>query len=154
MDPVLRNTLSVIFGVVAVFLCGLVLYPLVQLLFDKYFQIYLGPSRPKDAFEKNLVILITVMIWVMLSSITGGLVCAIIATKNEWTLISICALIIILIFTILSNGDIFQNIESILSMLMIPFGFISGRMIGMKLKARITRKKSLEMEFENPSDNR
>ena len=153
MDPVLRNTLSVFLGLVAVFLCGLILYPLVQLLFDKYFQIYLGPSRPKDAFEKNLIILITIMIWVLLSSIAGGLVCSLMATKNEWIYMSICAIIMIMIFAILSKGDVFKNIESILSLFMIPIGFAGGRLIGGKIKTRRQRRKTLDIEFENPSND-
>lgn len=153
MDPAIRNILSVIAGIAALFICGLVLYPLVQIIFDKYFQVYLGPSQPKDAYEKDLVVLATVILWVLVSSTTGGFVCSLIAITNEWLFISICIALLLLTFLILSRGQIIYSIESMISMLMIPAGFIIGRGIAMAIKARRQRKKLLEIDFENKTND-
>jgi len=150
MNPVLRNTLSVFSGLIAVFLCGLILWPVVQIIFDKFFRGYFGSE---DAWVNRLIIVITVMIWVLVSSITGGIVCTLVAVLKEWMCVIISVIIIFLALTIISKGEIFYRpeTESVLSMLMIPLGFGIGLLIGIKIKVRRRRKKIPEIEFENTS---
>ena len=153
MNPVLRNTLSVFLGLIGAFLCGLILWPLVQIIFDKFFRGYFGSPRWEDAWVNRLIIIITAMVWLLFSSITGGIVCSLIAVTKEWVFVIISVIIVLLVLTIISKGEIFYRpeTESLLSILMIPMGFGIGLLIGIKIKARRQKKKIPEIEFESTS---
>ena len=155
MNPVLRKTLSVFSGLIAAFLCGLLLWPLVQFMFDKFIDIYFVSPKQKDAWLNNLIVLLTAMIWLLLCSITGGIVCTLIALIKEWMFVVISIIIVVLVLTIISKGEIFYKpeIESVVLMLMIPMGFGIGFLIGRKIKKRRQRKKIPEIEFENASSD-
>jgi len=131
-----RNLLAVVAGIICTFLTGLILYPIVSIIFDKYFHLFGYPEGNEQ--RDSLIILFTLIFWLFISSLSGGAICTLIAVTRKWRPIIFCMSITIFVLIILTRRDIFSNLllESFLLILIIPLGFITGYWLGKKIKAK------------------
>ena len=151
--PGLINLFSVLAGSIIPFITGLIFYPIVRIIFDKYFHLF-SEYNSKD----DLIITITLILWVLLSAIVGGIVTTFIAKSHEWLYSFLSFLVVLVVFIIISKGEIFDNptTVSILVILMLPIGFLFGNIIATLIK-RKKRKKTESItsdissfHFDNP----
>lgn len=132
-----RHTLSIVAGVISPLLVALTLWPIVKIIFDIFFHLYLFTTPPKDAWKDDLVIQITFMFWFLISSIAGGIICRLISTNKRSSAIIICSVVLVSVLQILSRGEILrEGWKNWLVILMIPAGFFSGNFLALTLKAK------------------
>ena len=135
-----RNLLSVMAGSVFPFLTGLILVPIVKIILNKYLYVF-GPKNSTH----DLIVSLTMISWVFIASVSGGLSGTLIARKNEWLYTLFSMTIVFTALILMSGGAIFENIttDSLLAVLMIPLGFLVGIIIGNSIKRR--KRKKIEM---------
>jgi hypothetical protein len=138
----LRKITSVSAGVASAFLTALILWPLVKLIFDKFFHLYLFADPPQDAWKDDLIVQINFMLWFFISSFSGGIICSLFSPGKEWFYVTASLLIVIAIITIITKASVFnEGMDSWLIMLMIPPGFFTGMLFAKKIKAGRAKKK-------------
>lgn len=133
-----RNFLAVVAGVLAAIAAGAILFPLVQLVFDKFFHLYLFSTPPEGAWKDDLVLLITMILWLFISSAVGGFICTLISTDREQVYSLISSLACLTIFFIISEIRVFEigSWQSWVLLLTIPFGNLTGSWIGSGFKRK------------------
>lgn len=104
MNSTVRTILSVIAGLAAIFLAGLILFPLVKMVVQRYFSIV------ESGYSLNkLIVDTTFFAWIALAGFAGGFVAALLAaSKNilHALITGVTALAGILLFTLFSkSGD-------------------------------------------------
>lgn len=136
-----RNILSVVAGVLAAIAAGAVLWPLINMIFDKYFHLHLFTESPAGAWKNDLVIGIAFGSWFFLSSLIGGFICTIISTRYDLANVTVSAMVGVALFFFISDGEIFRekSLGSWMILLCIPIGFFAGELAGVLYK----RKKSI-----------
>jgi len=139
---IFRNLLAVFIGVLSTGIIALMLYPVVRFIFDKYFH-FMGYPRGNEQRD-SLIILFTLILWFFVSSTIGGIVCTLFAKNNEWLCVSLNIITLLLLFIIITTGEIFEalDLEGVLILLMIPTGNIAGKFWGSMIKRK--RKKNKE----------
>src|SRR6185503_13815166 len=139
-----RNLLAVITGSLLPFLTRLILYPIVRIVFEKYFHLFDRENKTDD-----LIISINLILWIFIATLSGGVDSYLMAKSNEWTFIVLNTIVIFSILTVLTNGAIFQDssLDAILAALMIPFGYLTGGIAGSIVKRK--RRKKIEMLISN-----
>ncbi len=134
----MKLILPVSAALAATILDGLVLYPVVYLIFDNFFHLYLFTKPPADEWKNDLIIGIAVVFWFLIASGTGGFVCALLSEKKEnfsVLLFLISSFIIALLFT---KGAIIREFDEIMLLLFLSFigGAVSGNILGIRHKKR------------------
>jgi len=148
------NPLSAVFsGVLSAGLAALILYPIVSVLFDKYFHFMGYPEGHEQ--RDGLIIAFTLALWFFISSMVGGMICTLIAKNNEWLYVFINMIVVVLILIIISEGAISvqPNLGGILILLMIPFGNMAGKLLGSMIKRKRTKKKEDGSPISNNSSS-
>lgn len=130
-----RNFLAVITGVLAAIAVAFILLPLVNTVFDRFFEIYFS-TPPPDAWKKDLVILAAMVLWLFISSLTGGFVCTIISIDRELIYALISSLVCLTVLFVVSEGNIFEmrTWQSWVLLVTIPLGNLAGSWLGSKFK--------------------
>ena len=98
-----RNILSVIAGVLSAIAVGAILWPLMQIVFEKHFHLYLFSSPPADARKNDLVIEIAFGAWFFIASLIGGFICTMISTKNDLAHVTVSAMVGVALFFFISE---------------------------------------------------
>src|SRR5437762_13136536 len=111
-------------GLAVTFVAGIILFPLVYVIFDKFFELYLFSSPPPDAWKNNLIIAITLILWMFFSSFAGGFLCSFLAEEKEDFDIFLLILIVFSIGLIVSKGEIIKKWDP--GLLVVYGSFLSG----------------------------
>jgi len=135
MNPILKMILAVLGGLISAIAAALLLWPVVQLVFDKFFEF--GSSR------SDIILRLSFYLWVLIPTLVGGFVCSLIAARKELNHVLVLTLLTIAIMIVIFREDI-VTIEprDTLIILMFPLGYFTGGRIGMTYKRK--RKKRLE----------
>jgi hypothetical protein len=70
----MKYILPVMAALAATALMGLVLYPIVSIVIDRFFHLYLFTKPPADRWKDDLIIWITIVLWFFIASGIGGFV--------------------------------------------------------------------------------
>lgn len=103
-----RDFLSVFIGVITA-IAAAILFPLVKFIFDNFFKLYVFTNPPKSAWKNDLVVIITLFLWLFIASVAGGYVCSLISRNREMILISINSLASITLILIVSRFQILDD---------------------------------------------
>ena len=125
-------------GMVAMLIAGLILFPLVFLIFDTFFELYVFSESPPDAWINNLTIGITIILWFLISSMAGGVTCTIIAQRKEDFTVFLLIVITFTISYLISQGEILNGKlwETVAVFISFITGYITGGFIGVRYKLK------------------
>jgi hypothetical protein len=131
-----RQILALLGGIAAIFVTGLILYPIVKVIFDNYFEIYFGDPPPGTS-KKRLIISITTLLWLVISAMCGGLVTSLISPRKEYQCIWILMGILITIFLLIAAPNDFRQRDlplAVLFTLLTTAGALWGGYFGIRYK--------------------
>jgi hypothetical protein len=133
-----RNILSVIAGVLSAIAAGAILWPLMQIVFEKHFHLYLFNTLPADVRKNDLIIEIAFGAWFFIASLIGGFICTMISTKNDLAHVTVSAMVGVALFFFITDGEIFRekSLGSWMILLCIPVGFFAGELLGVRYKRK------------------
>jgi Na+-transporting methylmalonyl-CoA/oxaloacetate decarboxylase beta subunit len=124
--------MKILFPVAAAFMAtfaiGLLLSPLVYLMFSNFFELNLFGNPSPDAARNKLIIQITLMLWLFISSLAGGYICSLLAETKEWLAILLFFALIFLISVFISMGLVVTEFQD--SFWVFISSFITGAGIG------------------------
>lgn len=126
-----QNFFAVLAGVLSAIAVGF----LIKVVFGKIF--HFDPLNEFSGDESSLTILLSIAGWLFFSSLVGGLVCALIAGRNDLGHIIINSLVVLTLYFLVGGTEIFKG-RSILSwsvILAIPVGIFVGEWIGSSNKS-------------------
>jgi len=146
----MKHILPIIAALASTFVCGLLLFPLVSLVFNSFFHLYLFSSPPPDAWKDDMVIWVTLFLWLLISTTAGGFVCTRLAETKEDFAILLTIIISFLIGLLVSKGEILKGSIAEIAPVFIAFigGFSFGGILGIRYKKKKEQKIILE---DNPS---
>jgi hypothetical protein len=135
MNPTVKQILAVLVGLASSVIAVLLLWPVAQLVVDKYFEL--------DSFRSDNIIMVTVYLWVLIPALVGGFVCSLIAERKEFNHVLVLTLLSIAITVILFKDFVLQlELKNALIVMMFPLGFFTGARIAINYKKR--KRKRLE----------
>jgi hypothetical protein len=135
----MRFTLPLLAALASTIVAGLILLPVVNIVFDRFFHLYLFIEPPADRWKDDLIIWITIFFWFFIASGAGGFVCTLLSETKEDFSILLFLVISFIITTILSSGMIITDFEAIF---LVPFfSFIGGTCTGGFLGVRYKKRK-------------
>lgn len=148
----MKFILPVLAAVATTALAGLILYPLVRLVFDHFFHLYLFTTPPPDSWKDDLVILVTCIMWILIATFTGGFVCSFLSEKKEDFSIFLFIVLSFLIAMIVSGGILLKDFDLLA---LVPIGAYiagayTGSFFGIKYK---NRRASFKDNPPSPPDN-
>lgn len=158
MQPAINNpgpntALAIAAGIVATFLAGLVMYPLVTIVFENYFEMDFSGGRALIT-RNDLILFFTILLWVLIAAITGGLVSAVISRGKEyhhaWIMTAILTGILLLL--VLADLDSFDPISAIFFVAVVAM-MAAGYHIGTKAGIRIKKRKAVSNNSSSPPGN-
>jgi hypothetical protein len=127
---------SAFIGVVCTLLAGLILFPLVSIIFDSFFHLYFFSKPPADKWKDDIILGATVVVWFLIASTSGGFVCSLISdTKEDFSILLFLVFSFILAF-LFSEGKIFADKMLLLPVLPYITGACLGGMLAIKHKKR------------------
>ncbi|HET9823820.1 MAG TPA: hypothetical protein VFP87_00725 [Chitinophagaceae bacterium] len=131
-----NNTLAAVaVGIVSPVVVALVLFPLVRIILNKYFHLYLFVAAPPDAWKDDMIVEITVYVWVLIAFLAGGFFCAWIAKRVEFRSIILSIFISFVVANLVTKGHLFEaDRMSIIVQLLNPIGYLTGWRIAMRYK--------------------
>ena len=121
-----RSFFAVLAGVLSAIAAGAI----IKMLFAKLLNF--DPLNELSENESNLMIQLSVAGWLFISSFVGGLICAIIAGRNDMGHIIVSSLVVLALYFLLGGTQVFKE-RSFLSwaiLLAIPIGIFLGEWIG------------------------
>lgn len=121
-----QNFFAVLAGVLSAIASGF----LIKVVFGRLF--HFDPFNEFSTNESNLKILLSIAAWLFFSSLVGGMVCALIAGRNDLGHIIINSLVVLTLYFLIGGTEIFNG-RSILSwsvILAIPLGIFIGEWVG------------------------
>ncbi len=123
-----RSFFAVLAGVFSAIVAGFI----IKIGFERFLHFDPLSELSADEVKNNLILQLTVSGWLFVSSLAGGLVCAIIAGKNNLSHIIISSLVVLALYFVVSGGGILkeQSLASWAILLAIPFGYFIGEWIG------------------------
>jgi hypothetical protein len=126
-------------------IAGLLLYPLVSIIFDNFFHLYLFSKPPADSWKDDLIIEITTVLWIFIASFAGGFVGSLLSEKKEdfSTLLFIISSFVI--FLILTKWAVFKDFDWLFLLLIIAYasGAILGNFSGIRYKKKKAKLKDI-----------
>ncbi|MEI9944511.1 MAG: hypothetical protein WDN26_09875 [Chitinophagaceae bacterium] len=133
-----RNFLAVIAGVIAAVGAGAILYPLVKIIFDEFFHLYLFSTPPSDVWKDDLIILFTMIIWLFIASAAGGFICTLISIDREQVYALISSLVCLTILYVIPQLRVFEptDWQAWVLLITIPLGNSFGSWLGSKFKRK------------------
>lgn len=119
-------------------LAGLVLYPLVSLVFDKFFHLYLFSKPPPGKWKDDLIINITLLCWLFLAAGAGGFTGAWLTESREDFFVFLYIVLLFALGTLLTGGRIILDFDPFLLLLVAALagGAITGTYAALKRKQK------------------
>jgi hypothetical protein len=138
----MKYVLPIIAALASTFICGLILFPLVKIIFDSFFHLYLFSTPPPDAWKDDIVIWIAALLWILIATTTGGFVCSILSISKEDFAILIAIIISFIIGVVISKGEILNGRASEIAPVFLSFiaGFSLGGFLGVRYKRKKAQK--------------
>jgi hypothetical protein len=139
LNEISRDFLAVLAGVMTAIAVALLLLPVVNLVANSHFQISVFSQSLVDAWKDDLIVKISLFVWLFLASIAGGTICTLIAANRDIILVLISSMVSIALVFIVSGGEVVNRnhlIISVLIILGIPIGNVLGAGIGWNMKRK------------------
>jgi uncharacterized membrane-anchored protein len=77
------NIIAAIFGLFASAISALILSPIVFIVFNAFFELYIFTEPPKGAWINDAIIITTVLLWIFATSMAGGYICSKYSERKE-----------------------------------------------------------------------
>src|SRR5258706_9000146 len=123
MNPTLKTILAISGGLLSAIIAALLLWPVVQLMFDKYFEF--------DSSRSDNILKVTFYLWVFIPTLAGGFVCSLIADRKVLKHILVLTLLTITIMIIIYREEVLMiEPKEELIVIMFPLGYFLGGKIG------------------------
>jgi hypothetical protein len=141
----MKYVLPVLAELATTVIAGLILYPLVNIVFNNFFHLYLFTDPPADRWKDDLIIGITVFLWIFIASLGGGFACSILSEKKEDFSILLFITSSFIIFLILTKGAFLKDFDWMFLLLIIAFagGAILGNFSGIRYKKKKAKLKDI-----------
>lgn len=122
-------------------LAGLLLFPVVYIVFDNFFHLYLFTSPPEDAWKDDLIITVTIILWLFISSAAGGFVCRNYSQENPALNVLLFVILLYIALFLFTKGDIIK--EDVTVILIPVLSILAGGYTGLYLHYRFKKKKEI-----------
>lgn len=142
-----RAFLGVVGGVIAAFIAGFILWPLIKLFVDRYFNVYLFVRSPPGAWKRDLIAGATIGMWFFISSLVGGFICAFIATRREFNQVFTCFIVALTLLFLVYGEELLRekSFVSWLILVAVPLGYFSGCFAATYVKQKRKSRSSLDV---------
>ena len=141
-----NSFIAAILGLIAAALAALILFPIVWIIFNAFFDLYIFTKPPKGAWINDAIIIATVIHWIFAASMAGGYICSKYSERKEGFSIFLFLVLSFVILLLVYGFRFFDEWESA-----IPIAtFIAGGCLGNLIALR--RKKKLINTPQSPSD--
>jgi hypothetical protein len=141
-----NSILAILGGVAAIFLAGLILYPLMQIISEKFWDFDLFGEK-KGITVNDIIFAGSLMIWLFVATMAGGFACSLICRSNEYThaiiLTGIC--LAFLLLSLIGSEGRPDLLARFISLVIACTGFLSGTKIGIMKKKRSREKRGLDL---------
>jgi hypothetical protein len=136
-----NSLLAVIGGAAAAILTALILSPLIDLVFDRFFHLNLF-GFDKGSSADDFILSAAILIWLFIAAFAGGLACSMICRSYEYNHV----FVLIGIFCIVSFFAMLESRKEelalgILTTIVVCTGFLSGTKTGISIKKKRKAKK-------------
>lgn len=141
----MKYVLPVLAALATTIIAGLLLYPLVRIVFDSFFHLYLFEKPPADSWKDDLIIGIAAVLWIFIASFAGGFVCSWLSEKKEDFSILLFITFSFIIFLILTKGAAFKEFDWGMLLLILAYagGAILGNFSGIRYKKKKAKLKDI-----------
>jgi hypothetical protein len=141
----MKYVLPVLASLATTIITGLLLYPLVYIVFDNFFHLYLFTKPPADSWKDDLIIGIAVVLWIFIASFAGGFVSSLLSKKKEDYSILLFITSSLIILLILTKGAALTEFDWMMLLLIIAYagGAILGNLFGIRNKKKKERLKDI-----------
>ena len=121
-----RSFFAVLAGVLSAIATGFI----IKTIFEKLF--HFDPLNELSGNESNFMIQLAAGGWLFISSFVGGIVCAVIAGRNDLSHIIVGSLVVLALYFLVGGTAIFneKSIASWAILLAIPIGYSIGEWLG------------------------
>ena len=134
----------VVAGIAATFVAGLVLFPVMYLVFDTFFELYVFTKRPPGAWINDMIVMITGGLWFLTASMAGGFMCLQFIDEKEDFAIFLLIVSSFIIGSVVSKGQLFA-LEAIPVIFIFIVGYILGGWLGIRYKKKKSRQKKIRV---------
>ena len=134
---------AVLSGAITTIAVGAILYPVVMVVFDNFFELNFDNSANGITIN-SLIITGTALLWAFISTLAGGFVIAYISIKKEYQKIAIILTIGLFFLAVysLEESSLRDLPIMLLSMIFLIAGALTGCALGIKYKTRKERRLS------------
>ena len=141
-----NSILAIIGGAAASFLTGLILYPLMQLVADHFFEFDLFGEK-KGLSANDIIFWGAILTWLFVAALAGGFACSMIcrAFEKSHAFILSGILLLLQLFTIGGPETSSDLWTSLLVLAVGCLGFLSGTKIGIMKKKRRKNKREMNV---------
>ena len=141
-----NSILAILGGVAAIFLAGLVLYPLMQIISEKFWDFDLFGEK-KGATVNDIIFAGSLMIWLFVATLAGGFICSLICRSSEYihAIILTGIFLAFLVLSLIGSEGRPDLLARLISLVIACAGFFSGTKIGVLLKKRRREKRAADL---------
>ena len=127
-------------GLLATLAAGLILFPFVYVIFDNFFELHF--ITPPTSSKSDLIIGVTLILWMLFSSFAGGFTCSLVAENKEDFHIFLLIIIAFIAGLLVSKGSIIEEWDSLLPVYgSFIIGYVLGGVSGVLYKGKVQREK-------------
>jgi hypothetical protein len=141
-----NSFLAIVGGAATTFLTGLILFPVVQLIADEFWEFDLFGEK-KGMSANDIIFYGSMLLWIFLAAIAGGIICSLICKSYEYThaIILTGIFLALLLFSIIGSEERPDLLIKFITLIVVGAGFLSGTRIGIMKKKRRKDKQSLNL---------
>lgn len=141
-----NSLLAIIGGAAATFLAGLILFPLMQLVTDEFFEFDLSGEK-KGISADDIIFWGALLIWLFVAALAGGFACSMICRSFEKSHAFILTgiLLLLLLFTIGGPSTSSDLLMMLFTLIAGCLGFLYGTRIGVMKKKRKMNKNDMTL---------
>lgn len=134
----MKYVIAILLGLAATFAIGLLLFPIVSAVVDRFF--YLNFNPPADTWKNDVIMISTLATYLLLSTATGGFICMLFNRSRPALTLFVLIVAAVLLIVLFVDDNLFE-IKSIPWFCLFVSGFIIGSWIGNRYKTKKAAKK-------------
>lgn len=130
---------AVVAGAAVTVIAGLLLFPILYLVFNSFFELHMFSEPPPNAWINDAVIMVTYFLWLLAASMAGGWACGFISKRKEYanTLFLVEAVVVALIVIYFRAENAQSDLLAMLGTTAVcAIGFFAGAALAVRRKKR------------------
>jgi predicted MFS family arabinose efflux permease len=137
-----NNVIAAILGVIAAAIAALILSPVVYIVFNAFFELYIFTEPPKGAWINDAIIITTVLLWIFAASMAGGYICSKYSERKEDFSILLFIIFSFIILLLVYGLHFLDEWMMAIPIATFIIGACVGNLLWLRKKKRIEKTKS------------